>query len=259
MIIKRSSQLLMIVTLLFNFGCLEKKTTSKNIITTSTNNPSTGGGNNSGGGSNTSGGSNVSPPVGECHGTGSEPGISDAGQTIDYYKISEPPIVAHGHNEGVIAWSSESNMPAGISQDIFFTNARFNVRVIPRRRYFGTDSKGVACAYQPRPYGRMQVGVRVRKRESPGSGDYHLFDNVRVDCASKVHSFQVPANTAFPLVVEILNVKWDWSCKSYEQQGFPNVDGVCPWDNVWLTECYSMELQVSTDTTKDLPGPKTTP
>ena len=205
------------------------------------------------------------PPAGSgncSYGTGNEQGLVTAGQTIDYYKINNPPIVAHGAGDGAIVWSSETDLPGSYNQNIFYTNAKFNLRVIPRRQYYGTDSKGVSCAYQPRPYTKLQVGVVVRRREDPpGVGAYYLFDNVNLDCASQVHEFSVPTNTAFPLVVEVKNVKWDWSCQSYINQGFTESYlqsiGYCPFDNVWLTECYSLEVQFATDTTKDIPGQRT--
>lgn len=199
------------------------------------------------------------PPAtstGQCYGTGNEAGVADAGQTINYYKLNNPPVVAHGAGAGVIVYNSETDLASGYSQGMFYTNSRFNVRVIPRRQYFGTDSKGVSCMYSPRPYSKLRVGVKLRKRESQ-AGDYYQFDDVAVDCASKVHEFQVPQGSAFPLIVEVSNIMWDWSCQSYTNQGFPNVAGVCPWDSVWTTECVQVEVQFSTDDTKDIPGTRT--
>lgn len=197
------------------------------------------------------------PPTGtDCaNGPANAAGIADAGQTIEYYKINQPPVVAHGKDEGVVVWNSVSNMPAGVSQNILYTDARINVRVVPKKQSFGTDSMGIACQYYPQPYTKLQVGVRVRKQEA-SVGDYYLFDNVPVDCPSATRQFQVPEGTSLPLVIEVMNIKWDWSCQSYANQGYPNVPGVCPWDRVWLTECVGVELQFSTDSTKDLPGPR---
>ncbi|GAB4410997.1 MAG: hypothetical protein OHK0056_14540 [Bacteriovoracaceae bacterium] len=197
------------------------------------------------------------PPTGQncANGATDAPGVADAGQTIEYYKIQDPPVVAHGKGEGEIVWSSLNNLPPGVSNNIFYTDARFNLRVIPRRRHFGTDSMGVPCQYYPQPYTKLQVGVRVRKQEA-ATGDYYTFDNVPVNCPSATRQFQVPEGTNFPLVVEVMNIKWDWPCQSYANQGYPNVPGVCPWDTVWTTECVQVELQFSTDSTKDLPGPR---
>lgn len=198
------------------------------------------------------------PPQGSCqYGNGNEQGIADSGQTIEYYKLNSPYIVAHGATQGTVVFSSETDLPTNYNQNIFFSDGRFNVRVIPRYQNKGVDSKGIPCAYQPQPFTKMNIGVVLRSRQSsPGVGDYHLFRDVQVNCPSKVHEFNVPS-TSDPLVVEVMNVQWDWSCLSYEQQGYPNVPGVCPYDNVWQTECYALELHFSTDTTRDIPGTRT--
>lgn len=252
-----AKHLLFITCLLFTISSCTKKTSSKKSNTSSSTTTLLPPVNSNTGGSGSSGsGSNITP--GQCNGTGNEQGIADSGQTINYYKINNPPIVSHGKGDGIVVWSSETDLPLGYSQSMLYTDARLNVRIIPRRQHYGTDSKGVECRYLPQPYGKLQVGVSVRRKEdAAGTGQYHLFDDVAVDCASKVHEFQVPSNTNYPLVIEVKNVKWDWSCKDYENQGYSNVPGVCPWDNVWSTECYQLELQFSTDTTKDIPGLRT--
>jgi hypothetical protein len=233
-------------------GC-DQKSTKKNISATSTNpltnpNPVV---------TPYPTGTSTPAPTSCAYCSGTEPGVADSGQTINYYKLNSPYIIAHGANQGNIVFSTESNLPANYNQNIFFSDSRFNVRVIPRYQNKGTDSMGVPCAYNPQPFTKMNIGIVLRSRQSsPGVGDYHRFSDVQVDCPSKIHEFQVPS-TSDPLVVEVMNVQWDWSCKSYEQQGYPNVPGVCPYDNVWQTECYALEVQFSTDTTKDIPGTKT--
>jgi hypothetical protein len=195
---------------------------------------------------------------GQCFGTGNELGVADAGQTFDYYKLNNPPVVIHGRRDGLPGFSSDTDLPAAYNQNIFKTNSRINVRVIPRRQFHGTDSKGVPCHYYPQPYTALQVGVVVRRSVDPiGVGEYHLFDNAGVDCASKVHEFAGPFNTADPLIIDVKNVRWDYSCTDYANQGYPNIPGVCPWDNVWSSECVQIEVQFSTDATKDIPGTRT--
>lgn len=197
-------------------------------------------------------------PGGNCpYGEPNAQGIADGGQTIEYYKLNSPEIVAHGANGGTIVFSSESDLPSNYNQNIFFSDSRFNVRVVPKYQNKGVDSRGVPCAYSPQPFTKMNVGIVLRSRQSsPGVGAYYQFRDVPVNCPSKVHEFQVPS-TSDPLVIEVMNVEWDWSCLSYEQQGYPNVPGVCPYDNVWQTECYKLEVQFSTDTTKNIPGTRT--
>ena len=181
-------------------------------------------------------------------------GIADSGQTIDYYKLNNPPVIAHGAVGGTIVWSSETDLPVSYNQNIFYSDSRFNVRVIPKLQNKGVDSRGVSCAYYPQPFEKMNIGIVLRTRSSsPGVGEYYQFKDVDVNCPSKVREFSVPA-TSDPLIIEVMNVEWDWSCKSYANQGFPNVPGACPYSYVWLTECYQLEIQFSTDTTKDLPG-----
>lgn len=243
-------------------GCSESST-SKNTTTTTTNpitqgTPNTGGNNNGGGnnsgGGNSGGGSN--PSTNCAYGSGYEAGIATNGQTIEYYRLNNPVPTAHGNNQGVVVFSTETDLP-NYNQNIFFSDSRFNVRVIPKYKYGGVDSRGVTCGFNPpQPFTKMNIGMVVRSRQSsPGVGDYREFRDVSPNCPSKVHQFQVPS-TPDPLVIEVMNVQWDWSCLDYERQGFPNQPGFCPYANVWSTECYSFEIQFSTDTTKDLPGPR---
>jgi hypothetical protein len=194
-------------------------------------------------------------PTSTClYGSGYEPGIADSGQTIEYYRLNNPMPTAHGANQGVVVFSTETDLP-NYNQNIFFSDSRLNVRIIPKYKYGGVDSRGVTCGFNPpQKFTKMNFGVVVRSRQSsPGIGDYREFRDVNPDCPSKVHQFQVPS-TPDPLVIEVMNVQWDWSCISYANQGFPNQPGYCPYANVWSTECYSFEIQFSTDTTKDLPG-----
>jgi hypothetical protein len=246
--------------LMFAFGSLvtscQQQTSSKSnsgssgnsVTTTSTTGWTTG--------TSTTTGSTTGTSTGNCaYGTGNESGISDSGQTIEYYKINSPAVVAHGANYGTIVFNSATDLPASYNQNIFFTDSRFNLRVIPKYQRGGTDSKGRSCDYySPRPFTKMNIGVVVRSRQSsPGVGDYYTFTDVDVNCPSKVREFQVPS-TPDPLVVEIMNVEWDYSCIDYAEQGFDDVSGVCPYDRVWLTECYQLEVQFATDTTKNIPG-----
>jgi hypothetical protein len=197
------------------------------------------------------------PYTGSCaNGSPDASGIADSGQSIDYYKLNNPPVIAHGAVGGTIVWSSDTDLPSSYNQNIFYSDSRLNVRVIPKFQNKGVDSRGVTCAYYPQPFEKMNIGINIRRQSSsPGVGEYYQFQDVDVNCPSKVREFSVPA-TSDPLIVEVMNVEWDWSCKSYANQGYPNVPGACPYSYVWLTECYKLEIQFSTDTTKDLPGPR---
>ena len=133
--------------LMFAFGSLvtscQQQTSSKSnsgssgnsVTTTSTTGWTTG--------TSTTTGSTTGTSTGNCaYGTGNESGISDSGQTIEYYKINSPAVVAHGANYGTIVFNSATDLPASYNQNIFFTDSRFNLRVIPKYQRGGTDSKG---------------------------------------------------------------------------------------------------------------------
>ncbi|MGB0455128.1 MAG: hypothetical protein ACPGJV_15570 [Bacteriovoracaceae bacterium] len=197
---------------------------------------------------------------GEGYGDGDESGISDAGQTINFYKLNNPYISVHGpnaNNNGNPYWSSQTHLPSGVDPLIFKTDSRFNLRVIPRPgpARFQNDTNGVQCRFDPRQYTKLSVGIRVRKA-SATVGDYYYFQNVAVDSASKVHEFSVPASSD-PLVVEITRVEWDQFCIDYAMSGYPNQPGYCPMAAVGANDCVSFEIQFSTDYTKDIPGTRT--
>jgi len=196
------------------------------------------------------------PSTNNCaNGAPNAAGVADAGQTIEYYKINQPFIVTHGTGEGIVVWNSIDDMPSGVSQNILYTDARINVRVVPHWVNGGTDKNGNPCQYQPQPYTKLQVGVRIRKQES-SVGDFYTFTDVSPECPSATREFQVPEGTNFPLVIEVMNIKWDFSCIDYANRGYPNYPGYCPYAQVWPTECIGVEVQFSTDSTKDLPGPR---
>ena len=197
--------------------------------------------------------------------TGSPPGYADAGQTIEYYKLNSPNLSTHGsaspnrhassHPNGVV-WSSLADMTTSISQNVLRFNSRFHIRV---RAILGpayeNDSKGIYCQYIANDYTKLQLGITLKK-QGASSGDYYLFDNVGVNQFSGVHPFVVPQNTSDPLIIEVSNVKWDYTCIDYTNQGFPDVPGACPFASVWDTSCVGFEIQFATDDTKDIPCPR---
>lgn len=257
---KRYISLALILTMGVTLSSCSDKTASKKTTGNSTD-PITGTTSGSTTGSSTSGSTSGGGSSSCPYGSGYEPGVADSGQTFEYYKLNSPPVVAHGADGGEIVFSSASDLPSNYNQNIFFSDSRFNVRVIPRYQRGGTDSKGRSCDYySPRPFKKMNIEIVVRSRQSsPGVGDTYKFRDVPVDCPSRVREFQVPA-TSDPLIIEVRNVEWDYSCEDYIQQGFDRAYlenlGFCPYDRVWTTECYQLEVQFSTDTTKDLPGPR---
>ncbi len=141
-------------------------------------------------------------------------------------------------------------------QQRFITDSRINIQIIPRFKDKGFDSRGNSCLYDHRPYTKLKVGIKVRSPENTyGSLYYHVFENLSPDIPSNIYEF-TPANTTGPQVIEILNVQWDYTCIDYANRGFPNKPDVCPWADVWNTECISLDLKVATDYTKNLAGPR---
>lgn len=205
------------------------------------------------------------------YGTGNEAGYADATppQTIEYIKVNDPLVIAHGTGTGVVQWSSQTDLSPSISQSVFYTDQRMNIRIVPRAIQQGaTDTRtGASCAYIPRPYQKLKVGVRVRRADL-SSGYYFEFgsvdldnngqgDGVPLNKASRVHEFPVPQGSSAPLVIEVLNIQWDYSCYEYETQNYCDVPGSCPWASVWSSECVGVEIQFATDGTKDIVGERT--
>ena len=101
------------------------------------------------------------------------------------------------------------------------------------------------------PYTKLQVKVGVKTQGAFTYNSTYTFNDIPVDGCSGVHSFSVP-QSAQPLIIEVLNVKWDYSCTYDKMQNF-NDSPRCPWDYVWPNDCYEIGLQLSTDYTKDMP------
>lgn len=268
---------IVLIVALFAAACAEKTSVRRTNDGTGDNNqnqnpyyPSNTGGNGSNG-SNSGGG-------GDSHGDGSEPGISDGGQTTNYYTISN--IIVHGtqnpnrHQCGnsytspqtgttTVAtppncyhpdylWSSAVDFPSSENY-VFETDSRFNLRVIPRPRpsHNSSSVKNINCHYGNggESYSKLQIDVCVRSATgSCNNFNTVTFPNVAVNGASKVKEFHVPV-TNQPLVVEVRDVQSDHSCVLYGQ-------GYCPISSVWDTECVRFDIQFATDDTKDIPGPR---
>jgi hypothetical protein len=97
----------------------------------------------------------------------------------------------------------------------------------------------------------LQVKVGIKTQSGNTYVAQYVFDNISANSCSNVKEFTLPQSNS-PFIVEVLNVRWDYSCKWYTQQGFPDVPQ-CPWDYVWPNDCYEIALQIATDYTKDIP------
>jgi hypothetical protein len=201
---------------------------------------------------------------------GSEDGIADAGQTINYRTISN--IIVHGNQNpnrhrcgnvfnGVTAtapncynpnflWSSAVDLPSA-NQHIFSTDRRFNLRVIPRSgpNQNRKDVKDIECRHANDLYTELELEVCVRgASETCNNFNTVTFNGVKVNVASLIKEFPVPV-TMDPLVVEVRDISWDYTCKAYG-----NDPTYCPYASVWDTQCVRFDIQFSTDETKDIPG-----
>ncbi|WP_034721899.1 hypothetical protein [Bacteriovorax sp. DB6_IX] len=250
-------------------GCMETKRKTNSTSSSSNNNynndqyqygnGNSGSSNGSGSGSGSSG---EQTDDGTGYGDGNEDGVADGGQTQEYITIGN--IALHGtgglnrfYPNGGPLWSS-TNQLSSSDQGIFYTDARFNLRIRPQSApgQNTNDSLGNKCQYLGNPYKKLSVDICLRSQT--GSCIYtHSFEEVTVGQVSKVKEFTVP-NTSAPLVVEVLGVRWDYACQNYLDQGYSEsdaaVNGVCPMGQVWDTSCVKFDIQFSTDHTKDFPS-----
>lgn len=225
-------------------GCGKESSSTATNTSTSGTNPSTGSG-DTGTGSGT--------PASCPWGTGSEAGISTNGQSTDYYTIPYHDVIMHGASTGVVTFNSQLNL-SGYNGSIFKTDSRFHLRVIPHNIGKGTDSKGNTCTKQAaaQVFSKMNVGIVVRAANgTSGVGSYHFFQDIPIDCASQVFEFDVPA-TSDPLVIEVLNTTDDQDCLEDQSRGITSGRN-CPYTEKGSLECYALDIQFATDTTKDIP------
>ncbi|MBI2522675.1 MAG: hypothetical protein HYV97_19800 [Bdellovibrio sp.] len=237
-------------------SCLDKKSSNKVVTNTPTPAPGFTPG-SVGTGTGTGTGTGGTGPGGTVDTSCSAPGTGT--QPFDYYTL--PSIIAHGKSSNVVAWSSATDprLQTPTAQNMFVTDARFQVRVLahpsPGK---AIDTYNNVCTMEALPYTRLQVKVGVKL---PGAATYfatHIFEygnntEIEVNGCSPSYSFALPPHTG-PLVVEVMNVKWDYSCTWDKQMGVPeSSSSYCPWGLVWVHDCYEISLQIATDYTKGLP------
>ena len=215
---------------------------------TTVNNNTTSGDSDSSTGTSTGTGTSGSCAAGR---TGEEEGISTDGQSINYYTIPYHDVIMHGATAGNVVFNTQLDL-SGYNENIFKTDGRFNLRVIPRQIGKGTDSRGNTCTKQKaaQEFSMMNVGIRVRASNA-STGYFNLFRDIPVDCASEVHEFEIPV-TSYPLVIEVLDVTNDQDCLEDQSRGITSGRN-CPYTEVGSMECFALEIQFSTDNTKDIP------
>ncbi|MFG1592100.1 hypothetical protein [Halobacteriovorax sp. CON-3] len=231
------------------------------------NNGNTGTGNGSwdwGDGSGDSGddSDNEQTDPGDGYGDGNEEGDADGGQTQNFYTVGS--IILHGNSRASsgsnVRWSSTS---LGTGQAMLYTDSRFNIRVRPRTAPSqGTyDDNGVKCHYNPQQYKKLQIKLCIRAEgQACNLTRTVTFGDIANGEVSKVKEFSGSTlpSTYGPMIVDILDVQWDWSCQYYLNQGYSQSDavtnGYCPMATVWPNDCVAFDIQFSTDSTKDFPA-----
>jgi len=236
-------------------ACMKSKTnktsSSSSTSTDSTYNPGvstdTGGG-DSGSSENSGGSTNTGTNPG-CY----EPGVGP--QINDYFNHS---IIAHGNGGSGVNWSSatDPSLQTPGYQDMFRTDSRFKVRVLALSSPGTNDDNYGQDCFGEVPYGKLQVEVGIKIPGSSGYVDTQVLNDIPVDGCSEVVSFSIPAYSA-PFTVEVKDVKWNYTCDVYYGCSDPNKDctniAQCPWDYVWVPDCFEIVLQWSVDQTKDFP------
>ncbi len=246
----RVSIFVLLITSLTLTGCFEtKRKTNQSNSSSTTNNL----GNDTY--QYTPGTGTTTPSDNGGYGDGTEEGEADAGQTQNYFSLNNIIVHSkdHSSNDGKnYLWSSSTNIDSG-SQNIFVTDARFNVRVraqaAPPK---GNDSNGTYCTYQEYEgwYRYTKLEVDICLRSQAGTCVYtHTFSDVPVGEVSKVKEFTVPVSSQ-ALVLEVLDVRWDTGCL-YDRGAS---ERYCPYARVWQNDCVKFDIQFSTDYTKDFPS-----
>ncbi|WP_412469856.1 MULTISPECIES: hypothetical protein [unclassified Halobacteriovorax] len=210
-------------------------------------------------------GNNEQTDSGDGYGDGNEEGTADGdGQTTNFYTVGT--IVLRGSSRvssgSNVMWSSTS---LGNGQAMLYTDSRFNIRVRPRTAptQGTTDAYGEKCHYNPQQYKKLRIKLCIRAQgESCESNMIRsvTFGDIANEEVSKVKefsSYSLPTTTG-PIIVDVLDVQWDWSCQFYLNQGYSQssaeVNGYCPMARVWDNDCVGFDLQFSTDYTKDFPA-----
>jgi hypothetical protein len=242
------------LTLLVMLGCdkrtyVNKSGDSNGGGTTQTSNPGGGGSFPSGDGSS----------GGEAAGTDPDTNTTDGTGESAYNFFTYPNLIVHGtrfdNDPSRVVWASNTAPAMSGLQNQLLTDSRFNLRVWAKTQQGNaTDSYGVPCNWLAwAQHTQLQMTVSVRAQGAV-SGDTKVISMQIDDASPDKHSFLTPFGTTQPLIVEIKNVKWDYSCIYDQMYNDGNAAATyCPWDLVWNSQCVMFDLQVATDYTKDFP------
>jgi len=184
----------------------------------------------------------------DCYAKGVSTG---GGGTLPYYRI---PVSGHG-NPGNLVWSSSAL--SSTDQKILTTDARFNLRIAAKAApaMGAKDYKGITCNYEGLAYTKIKLTVGLRRPNSNVYTAYYDLSDIPVGKCSNVLEFsdyQIPV-TDGPIVIDIFNFKHDYYCKVYENSQYANNPYYCPYTPMYSNDCFSIEVQFSTDYTLDIP------
>ncbi len=248
----RNSLLLILISSLVLTSCFETKRKTNSSSSSGNLDSDTYQYTDGGSGSGSDSGSGSSD---DGYGDGTEDGEADAGQTQNYYSLNNIVVHSKDHNSNSgrnYLWSSAVNLGES-DQSIFVTDSRFNVRVraqsAPAK---GNDAHGEYCTYQEYEswykYTKLEIDICVRK-QTGSCIQTKTFSDVPVGEVSIAKEFSVPV-TSQPLVVEVVDVRWDTGCL-YDRGAS---ERYCPYARVWQNDCVKFDIQFSTDYTKDFPS-----
>lgn len=163
-------------------------------------------------------------------------------------------IVAHGLGHDGVVWSSEDdpNFESVNAETAFTSDSNLTVKVLAYPSPGRTDDfKNKECLYEALDYNELTLKVGIR---AEGSTDYlatHNFEGISVE-SSDVYKFSVPETTDY-LVMDIMDVKFDWTCEQFINAGYdeddPKLASYCPWWYVPKTDCFEIGVQFSTKNT----------
>jgi hypothetical protein len=178
-------------------------------------------------------------------------GVTTANATKCYWK-NIPTIQVSGGVYGQRFWIS-TGLPASISQNQFITDARFNVRIIPRTSTSGTSTFGRTCSSQ---HNTTQLKVKLQLQKQGISPGEEATLTSAIDVPSSVWHFTAPYGTALPYVLEVVNVESDAACSASYRWPTSTCPRQIPINTNTLnpTECAAFDIQFATDETYDLPG-----
>ena len=223
--------------------------------------------NNSGSTTTTSVESLPTPGRGSTTGSSTEkcldPGIADADQTLDYYKLKGIRGAGNGSSES--QWSSSRLGESSATTGILVSDSRIHLRIMPR----AAPGKGGRCGQQ-QTYTKLSLSISIRGPRSTGYLETLTFNEVELNECSKVLQFTVPngVTSQAPFKLDIHDVLSDGTCRWLPgSEGCPNTLLPLPGDGPngagrtlrngkkvnAPDACWKIDLHLATDDTKDIP------